>query len=336
VRQGWTLSTSSIFRFTMPPFLKASQLVHDLEPQPGASQSTTLPGQPSIPLDDLSLTSKFLEDDLWSDDLERIAPRLWIMTTTPSANVNPLHHQRVKGREIIVTEDPRLHLVWIHDRIFVKPIPRYLLSHAFWERHLDQKPSSLGDGQSNLRAAATGFLRTYRYLIRHESDLSIAQQDHLRLVPSDVDWASFCQFTRDLILIEDAAVSKRYCFGELRLTRLNFYAPLLLRKFRFEQVHGQYSDYFARLYGPVLFVFAVLSTILNSMQVALAADQSLAVHWVPVWHASRWFSAVSIAGTAVIALCFLVLWLWIFLDEWVYTLRQKWKARSAVLDASKC
>ena len=176
----------------MPPFLKANQLVRDLEPQPGGSQNTTVPGQPSILLNDLSLTKKFLEDDLWSDDLERIAPRLWIMTTTSSANVNPLHHQRVKGREIVVTEDPRLHLVWIHDRIFIKPIPRYLLSHAFWETHLDRKPGPLCDGGSNLRAAATGFLRSYRYLIRHESDFCIAQQDHLRLVPNDVDWASFC------------------------------------------------------------------------------------------------------------------------------------------------
>jgi hypothetical protein len=124
----------------MPPFLKVNQLVHDLEPEPepGASQSTTLPGQPSIPLDDLSFTEKFLADNLWSDDLKRIAPRLWIITTTLSANINPLHHQLVKGREIIVTEDPRLHLVWIHNRIFIKPIPQCLLSHTFWERHLDQ------------------------------------------------------------------------------------------------------------------------------------------------------------------------------------------------------
>jgi hypothetical protein len=137
------------------------------------------------------------------------------------------------------------------------------------------------------------------------------------LIPKDVDWPSFCRFTSDLNDIQDSSVSRRYCFGELRLTRLNFYAPFLLRRFRFEQVHGQYGDYFARLYGPVLFVFAVVSTILNSMQVALAADQSLAVHWVPVWHVSRWFSAISIVGTAVVALCFAALWLWMFLDEWV-------------------
>lgn len=73
-------------------------------------------------------------------------------------------------------------------------------------------------------------------------------------------------------------MSIRYRFGKLRLTRLNFYAPLLLRKFHFEQIHRQYRDYFARLYGPTLFLFTVVSTILNSMQVALAADQTMAIH----------------------------------------------------------
>ncbi|KAF1828122.1 hypothetical protein BDW02DRAFT_575134 [Decorospora gaudefroyi] len=320
----------------MPPFLKANQLVRDLEPQPGASQSTSLPGQPSISLNDLSLTKKFLEYDLWSDDLERIAPRLWIMTTTSSANVNPLHRQRVKGREIVVTEDARLHLVWIHDRIFIKPIPRYLLSHVFWETYLDRQPGSLNDERSNLRKAAAGFLRTYRYLVQHESDFHVAQQDNLRLIPKDVDWATFCRFTSDLHHIDDSAVSGRYCFGELRLTRLNLYAPLLLRKFHFEQVHGQYGDYFARFYGPVLFVFAVVSTILNSMQVALAADQPLAVHWVPVWHVSRWFSVVSLVATAVIAVCFVVLWLWMFLDEWVYTVRRRLEERRKRRDGCRC
>jgi hypothetical protein len=320
----------------MPPFSAANQLVHDLEPELGASQSNALPGQPSLLLNDLVRTKKFLDHDLWSEDLERMAPHLWIMTTMSSANINPLHRQRVKGREIVVTEDARLHLVWIHDRIFIKPVPRYLLSHVFWEAYLDRKPESLNDEQSNLRKAAAGFLRTYRYLIRHESDFHIAQQDDLRLIPNDVDWASFCRFTSDLHHIEDSVVSRRYCFGELRLTRLNFYAPLLLRKSHFEQVHGQYSDHFARLYGPVLFVFAVLSTILNSMQVALAADQPLAVHWVAVWHASRWFSVLSIVATTVIAVWFIVLWLWMFLDEWVYTTGRRLEKRKVSTDVFKC
>lgn len=320
----------------MPPFSKANQLVHDLMPGFGTCQNKTLPGQPSVPLNDLVRTQKFLHDDLWSENLEKMAPRLWIMTTMSSANISPLHRQRVKGREIIITEDAHLHLVWIHDRIFIKPIPRYLLSHTFWETYLDPGQGLLGDAQNQLRAAATGFLRTYRYLIRHESDFHIAQQDSLRLVPKDTDWTSFCHFTSDLAHVEDSAVSGRYCFGELRLTRLNLYAPLLLRKFYFEQVHGQYADYFARLYGPILFVFAIVSMVLNSMQVALAADQLMAPHWTTVCQVSRWFSVLSLVGTAVIAVCFMVLWLWMVVDEWVYTLRKKLQSRSNSRGASTC
>ncbi|KAF1829962.1 hypothetical protein BDW02DRAFT_592243 [Decorospora gaudefroyi] len=211
-----------------------------------------------------------------------MAPQLWIMATMSSANINPLHRQRIKGREIIVTEDPRLHLVWIHDRIFIKPIPRCLLSHTFWETYLDRKPESLGDGQSNLRA-----------------------QDHLRLIPKDIDWASFCRFTSDLNHIADSAVSQSYCFGELRLTRLNLYAPLLLCKFHFEQV-------------------------------ALAADELMAVRWVSVWHGCRWLSLLSLIGTVVVAVWFVALWLWMFLDEWVYTARRKLEKRSNKRDGSKC
>ncbi|KAF2801233.1 hypothetical protein K505DRAFT_291442 [Melanomma pulvis-pyrius CBS 109.77] len=252
-----------------------------------------------------------------------MAPRLWIMTTFSGANINPLHRQRVKGREIVVTEESRLHLVWIHNRIFVKPLPQYLLSQAFWKTFLEEGSDRAGYRQSPLCKAATGFLRTYRYLIQHESDFHIAQQDHLRLVPKDTDWPSFCRFIAELGHIDDAAVSKRYCYGELRLTRLNFYAPLLLRKFHFEQVHGQYGDFFGRLYGPILFAFAVVSTILNAMQVALAADQLEASHWEAVWHVSRYFSIFSLVGAAVISSWFISLWLWIFLDEWIYTVRRK-------------
>jgi hypothetical protein len=42
----------------------------------------------------------------------------------------------MKRREIVVTEDPRLHLVWIYDRVFIKPLPKYLLSHDFWQIYL--------------------------------------------------------------------------------------------------------------------------------------------------------------------------------------------------------
>lgn len=315
----------------MPFFLRTSELVHNLTPAPGQPGDDALPSQPSIKLSDTRRLRSFLRADLCSPDLEKMAPRLWIMTTPSSDNINALHRQRVKGREIILTEEPRLHLVWIHDRIFIKPLPRYLLSHTFWEGYLDS--NKLGEDRSEIVKAAAGFLRTYRYLIKHETDFNIAQQDHLRLVPKDIDWPAFCRFTAELSSIDDRAVSKRYFYGELRLTRLNLYAPLLLHKFYFEQVHGQYGDYFARLYGPILFMFAVVSTILSSMQVALAVEQLTATQWISVWHASRWFSVLSLLGSAVIVGWFLFLWLWMVLDEWVYAARrQLGKPRQEVAD----
>jgi hypothetical protein len=95
----------------MPPYSKANQLVHDLVPGPGATQSETLPGHPSILLRDLNCIRKFLYNDLWSEDLDRMVPYLWIIITLLSANINSLHRQRVEGREIILIEEARLHLV---------------------------------------------------------------------------------------------------------------------------------------------------------------------------------------------------------------------------------
>ncbi|CAG8983150.1 hypothetical protein HYALB_00014076 [Hymenoscyphus albidus] len=140
----------------------------------------------------------------------------------------------------------------------------------------------LGGRRDAIRKAALGYLRTYRYLIQHESDFRIAKQDHLCLVPHGVGWVAFCRFISALDQIKDANVSGRYRYGELRLSRLNFYAPFFLRKFHFEQIHGQYGDYFARLYGPILFIFAIVSTILNSMQVGLAVDQVATTHWLSI------------------------------------------------------
>jgi hypothetical protein len=94
-------------------------------------------------------------------------------------------------------------------------------------------------------------------------------------------WPEFCRFIANFGRIEDLEVSPRYHYGELRLSRLNFYAPFLSGKFNFQKPHGQYSDYFARFYRPILFVFTMVSTVLSLMQVELAVEQ------VPA--AQEWF-----------------------------------------------
>jgi len=325
-----------------PPFSKENQLCDELDAaydnrSSKVSQITAfLPGQPCIRITDQVRMNDFLTAELWAQDLEMMAHQLWVMTTPSSANINSLHRQKVKGREIVVSEDPRLHLVWIHDRIFIKPIPTYLMSHAFWDVFLSDETSTLKVQGQSIRMAALGYLRTYTYLIRHQSDFLIAQRDSLRLVPQHIDWAQFCHFLSDISKVDDVDVSGRYQYGELRLTRLNFYAKFFLRKFYYQQVHGQYGDYFARLYGPILFTVAMASTILNAMQVELAAEQILDRPSVSLGSLSSWVSRVSMVGTAFASLCFLVLWLWIFLDEWIYTLKRRPWSRKTTRSQAQC
>ena len=98
------------------PFTEESQLYK----KPTSSQQSfpaSLPGHPRISLQDAVQLRSFLYQELWATDLERMAPHLWIMSTQLSTNLCPLHQQKVKGREIVITEDPRLQLVWIYDRI---------------------------------------------------------------------------------------------------------------------------------------------------------------------------------------------------------------------------
>ncbi|RYP93305.1 hypothetical protein DL770_000594 [Monosporascus sp. CRB-9-2] len=254
-----------------PPFAQAHQLSSELDKPSESSPTPTqcLPGYPRILLQDRRKVLEFLDEEFCSEDLNRMADKLWWMSKQDSSNISPLHRQMVKRRTVIVTEDPKLHLVWIHDRIFIKPLPRYIISYAFWR-------DCIGNGEDvhRIRKAALGYLRTYLYLVRYESDLRIAQDPSLRLIPGDITWEQFSNFASDLANITDYDVSARYAYGEIRLTRLNFYAPFLLRKSYFQRVEYQYGTYFSRFYGPVLFVIGVASIVLSGLQVAVAVDQS--------------------------------------------------------------
>lgn len=119
--------------------------------------------------------------------------------------------------------------------------------------------------------SALGFLRSYYYLIQHESDFEIARNE-ARLLPSDITWTDFCAFSKGFVNISDDTVSKRYHYGELRLTRLNHCAKLLIGRFHYERVHGQYSAFFARFYGPLLFIFGIISIVLSAMQVEIGVE----------------------------------------------------------------
>ncbi|KAL8284629.1 hypothetical protein RB600_009172 [Gaeumannomyces tritici] len=113
----------------------------------------------------------------------------------------------------------------------------------------------------------------------------------------------------------DRDVSLRYAYGEIRLTRLNFYAPFLLGKSHFQRVEYQYGTYFARFYGPILFVIAVASVVLSGLQVIVSVGDGAGDRW-PMG-AALWISV-----TAIVTSCGLLFSLGLLL---VYKVANEWK-----------
>ncbi|KAJ5938333.1 hypothetical protein N7466_001467 [Penicillium verhagenii] len=299
------------------PFHKDDQLNSDLD-----ASLDYLPGYPRIKLSDKKSLLEFILQEIWSEDLESISGKLWWMSKQDSSNISPLHRQRVKGRQIIVTEDPRLHLVWIDDRIFLKPLPRYMTSYVFWDTFMSDQ--SKHGPAAKLRMAALGYLRTYFYLIQYESDLRVAQDPALCLVPEDVTWSQFCRITACFNDITDNEVSGRYHYGEIRLTRLNYYAPFLLGEGHYQRVNHQYRAYFARIQGPVISAFAFFSILLNCMQVSLAASDSDKRYSSYLLSAScYWFSTLIECATGILLLMVVLLFFFKVIREWRFAIAHR-------------
>ena len=224
------------------------------------------------------------------------------MTTPHHAHISPLHHQAARGRQILLNEDPNLHLVWYYDKIFIKPIPRYMLSRAFWE-YVKKKDNEVW-------MACAGFMRTYWYLIQFEVDFQRALE--LDLIPKystgdPITYSRFTNFVFPFSRLSDADVNPRYEYGELRLTRLNALAPVFLRKLSYFHIEAQWRTYIRQSFAPLLTVFILVSATLNAMQVELTV-QSLHEHRSRFLFARlcTWFSFTVIILLSILAAVFLV------------------------------
>lgn len=306
------------------PFAAEDQLYHKLhiasdqlsiqrQPKSVHAASTTgkssnrklyLPGQPRVSLQDPNI-GEYLESELGTRDLDKLAPHLWLVAKQDSSHVSPLTHQIVRGREIIVTEKPELHLVWIYDRVFIKPLPAYLLSHVFWEIYLVRGDSPISSPlKEDMRRAALGFLRSYLYLIQHKSDFILATDEKHRLIPKNISHSDFVNFIMAFDKIEDTSVAPRYHFGELRLSRLSFWSKVFLRRFTYHKVHGQYGAHFAEFYGPILFLFGTLSVAMTAMQLALTGQRLTpsSLSWITFARVTHGFSIYALFCVALVVL----------------------------------
>lgn len=269
------------------PFTKNEELFHELH--------DLVPGQPLIPLQDRDSVSNFLLRELSTERIERMYFMLFLVSNRN--NISPLHHQALKGRQILLTERPDLHLVWYYDRIFVKPIPLCLLNHEFYKSHI---LGSAADGQ--FCREANGFLRTYAHLIIHESDFDVARS--AKLLPAEVKWENWCRFIQKFEHVTDREVAARYHYGELRLTRLNFYSKVFFFEWDYFEIYHQYVAYFARFMAPYLFIFGALAVILAAMQTALTADPNSAYR-SSAYGVATFAIALTVAGLAFFPVLYL-------------------------------
>lgn len=94
-------------------------------------------------------------------------------------------------------------------------------------------------------------------------------------MPGIFTFNEFVSFISGFERLKDNAVTPRYAFGELRLSRLDLWARIVLRKLHFQKTFGQYGPYFVQLYAPFAIVFAFYGVALNAMQVVLRAGHPL-------------------------------------------------------------
>lgn len=310
------------------PFKESCQLSNELDGYlPSPDVSISLPSQPQLVLNPPTrLLAKFLFRDVCPTKLNQLAHHLWICSTPSHTNIPPLHNHAVHGRSIVPTEDPALHLVWTRGRIFIKPLPPYLLSHAFWTQYL-QHEDTFSSEKRLVAQSALGLLRSYYHSIYHERDLRIAQQGHLNLIPEHVTWKQWSDFSASFNAICDSEVAPRYHYGKVQLSRLHWLTRIYLRGLNYYYIDGVFGESFARYYGPLLFAFGVLSVLLSAMQVGMAVEQLQSRDWTAFWSACRWFSVISLCVLALVCLFLFIAFVLKSVDELLWAVRSQYRAR---------
>ncbi|KAL3473034.1 hypothetical protein BJX99DRAFT_249205 [Aspergillus californicus] len=242
----------------------------------------------------------FLSAELCVDRLDKIHRFLWIAGLPKPPR--PLHYQLVLQREITICEKMDMHLVWGSGRIFLKPIPLYLLSKEFWGRNLVCREgcecrfntSSAGPRQIQ-RSIAVGFLLTYAALLTYESDFVIAKERGLlpgSLTSNDTNpttkWNEWQQLVRELLASSSSSSSfssppspsavykpihRRFRHGELRLGRLNAIYILTGKGRLYMNQWPTYASFLRDQLSWLATATIYIALVLTAMQVGLATDR---------------------------------------------------------------
>lgn len=256
----------------------------------------------------------------------------WLWVVGRPMPPRPLHYQLLLNRDIMVTERMDMHLVWTNGRIFIKPIPRFLVEPHFWTEYLccGRECGCSVDGgprkceRRALRDRALGFLFSYAALISHESDFQIAKEKHL--LPPGVRWLPWRTLVNQLDtehIYPD--IDPRFYYGELRLSRLNkmyslWQTPLHNYMSHWNQYGSFFRDNFAWLASSTVYIAIVLT----AMQVGLAT-KALGENDA-FQSASYGFTVFSILGPLICAGLIVLAFYYLFIQNWIVTVTyRKWR-----------
>lgn len=263
-----------------------------------------------------------LDDKLSYIVLGELYPNLDFFARKSSQHINSIHKHLQKGRKIVITEDPALHLVWHRGIVYIKPLQHYMLSHSFWEQNLAPGSQHRGNGP--------GFFRSYESLIRHPSDFELAKEAHL--IPSspssssrsavpqlnklesstkELRYSDFKAFICPFSKVCDEEVSSRWHFGQLRLSRLHWAVRILqppaarrrgyLGMLFYEEQFWQTGQFLSDFAAPLFFLFATLSLVLSALQVVLAAKSgNYEEGWQAISNGSAWFAIMVIVAVVAV------------------------------------
>ncbi|KAI0410763.1 hypothetical protein F5X98DRAFT_368588 [Xylaria grammica] len=234
----------------------------------------------------------FLTADLSLDGLTKMTKLLWLAgSKRPPYQI---HSQVARGRQIIVTERMDHHLVYDNSgRMFLRPIPAFLLDRNVWDNTLACPPGCVCQGNNasvtpskngpregeaqnpagscnmkKCREIARGFLYTYCCLVSSETDFFMANER--RLLPRGSDGL------RELLKNYDQnQIHPRFQRGELRLSRLN-----MVHRFThlppFKPYIQGWSNYGSLFRGNLTWMATAtvfIAVVLTAMQLGLATDR---------------------------------------------------------------
>ena len=279
---------------------------------------------------------EFLGKDVLVHKLNKIHKQLW-MAGRP---MPPRHlcYQIALSRDVVLSEEMDLHLVWKAKRIYIKPLPRYLLAAGFWNRYI--LSGSPDDAQSfaqptMIAACAKGFLLSYCALITYESDFKRARD--IGLLPSGIEWKQWRTWVAQVVHnCPYKSVDRRFWYGELRLSRLNmiyrWQKGYLLRGYTHVGAPSDYTEFLRENFSALVVGLGFMVVILTAMQVGLATEHL--GRSVSFQTASWGFTVFSIVTSLAAFVTIFVTFLAAFATNWMHAKRYE-KKRMAFMDVHR-